>query len=77
MLVISSREFSGRQVEEMDRADKGEQIIVQRGRDKTYAITPVRSSDIYVNTQIIAEDFVSGEQIRRQVHKHIDKLFSK
>ena len=77
MLVISSREFRDKQAEYMDRADKGEQIIVQRGRDKAYAITSVKSSDIYINTQIIANDFVSGEQIKQQVHEHIDKLFSK
>lgn len=77
MLVISSREFRDKQAEYMDRADKGEQIIVQRGRDKAYAITPVKSSDIYVNTQILSEDFVSGQQIKEQVHQHIDKLFSK
>jgi prevent-host-death family protein len=77
MLVISSREFRDKQAEYMDRADKGEQIIVQRGRDKAYAITSVKSSDIYINTQIIAGDFVSGEQIKQQVHEHIDKLFSK
>ena len=77
MLVISSREFRDKQAEYMDRADKGEQIIVQRGRDKAYAITPVKSSDIYVNTQILSEDFVSGEQIKKQVHEHIDRLFSK
>ena len=77
MLVISSREFGDKQAEYMDRADKGEQIIVQRGRDKAYAITPVKSSDIYINTQVLSEDFVSGEQIKEQVHQHIDKLFSK
>jgi len=77
MLVISSREFRDKQAEYMDRADNGEQIIVQRGRDKAYAITSVKSSDIYINTQIIAGDFVSGEQIKQQVHEHIDKLFSK
>jgi prevent-host-death family protein len=77
MLVIISREFRDKQAEYMDRADKGEQIIVQRGRDKAYAITPVKSSDIYINTQVLSEDFVSGEQIKEQVHQHIDKLFSK
>jgi len=77
MLVISSREFRDKQAQYMDRADKGEQIIVQRGRDKAYAITPVKSSDIYINTQVLSEDFVSGEQIKEQVHQHIDKLFSK
>ena len=77
MLVISSREFGDKQAEYMDRADRGEQIIVQRGRDKAYAITPVKSSDIYINTPVLSEDFVSGEQIKEQVHQHIDKLFSK
>ncbi len=61
----------------MDRADKCEQIIVQRGRDKAYAITPVKSFDLYVNTQLLSEDFVSGEEIRQRVHRHIDKLFAK
>lgn len=77
MLVISSREFRDKQAEYMDRADRGEQIIVQRGRDKAYAITPVKSSDIYINRQALSENFVSGEQIKEQVHQHIDKLFSK
>jgi prevent-host-death family protein len=77
MLVISSREFRDKQAEYMDRADKGEQIIVQRGRDKAYAITPVKSTDIYINTQILSEDFVTGDQIKEKVHQHIDKLFSK
>ncbi len=77
MLVISSREFRDKQAEYMDRADNGEQIIVQRGRDKAYAITPVKSSDIYINTQVLSEDFVSGEEIKERVHQHIDKLFSK
>lgn len=76
MLVISSREFRDKQAEYMDRADNGEQIIVQRGRDKAYAITPVKSSDIYVNTQILSEDFITGQQVREKVHQHIDKLFS-
>lgn len=53
MLVISSREFRDKQAQYMDRADKGEQIIVQRGRDKAYAITPVKSSDIYKYTGIV------------------------
>lgn len=76
MLVISSRGFRDKQAEYVDRVDKGEQIIVQRGRDKAYAITPVNSSDIYVNTQILSEDFITGQQVRERLHRHIDKLFS-
>lgn len=77
MLVISSREFRDKQAEYMDKADKGEQVIVQRGRNKAYAITPVQTSDIYINTQVLSEDFVPGEEIKKRVHQHIDKLFSK
>lgn len=76
MIVISSREFRDKQAEYMDKVDEGEQIVVQRGRDKAYAITPLKPSDIFVNTQLLSADFVSGQQIRERVHQHIDKLFS-
>ncbi len=53
MLVVSSREFREKQAEYMDRADQGEQIIIQRGKNKSYTITPVVEDDIYFSTQII------------------------
>ena len=36
MLIISSREFRQNQKKYFDKADKGEQIIVQRGKDDVY-----------------------------------------
>lgn len=53
MLVISSREFRQNQKEYFERADKGEQIIVQRGKDKAYALTPVVADDLYFNSEMI------------------------
>ncbi len=53
MLVISSREFRQNQKIYFERADKGEQIIVQRGKDKAYALTPVSESDIYFNAEMM------------------------
>lgn len=53
MLVISSREFRQNQKIYFERADKGEQIIVQRGKDKAYALTPVSESDIYFNAEMV------------------------
>ena len=38
MIVISSREFRQNQRLYFEKADKGEQIIVQRGKDKAYAL---------------------------------------
>ena len=53
MLVISSREFRQNQRIYFEKADKGEQIIVQRGKDKAYALTPVNKDDVYFNTEML------------------------
>jgi len=53
MLVVSSREFREKQAEYMDMADGGEQIIVQRGKNKAYSITPITSDDIYFSKEMI------------------------
>ncbi len=53
MLVISSREFRQNQKLYFEKVDKGEHIIVQRGKDKSYALTPVTEDDIYFNTEMI------------------------
>ena len=54
MLVISSREFREKQAEYMDKADNGEQIIVQRGRNKAYFLTPVTADDLYFTPEMLA-----------------------
>lgn len=53
MLIISSREFRQHQKEYFDRVDKGEHIIVQRGKDKSYALTPVTENDMFFNAEMI------------------------
>lgn len=53
MLVVSSREFRKKQAEYMDKLDSGEQIIIQRGKNKAYSITPIKDEDIYFAPQMI------------------------
>ncbi len=53
MLVISSREFRQNQKLYFERVDKGEHIIVQRGKDKSYALTLVTEDDMYFNAEMI------------------------
>ncbi len=53
MLIISSREFRQNQKFYFDRADKGEQIIVHRGKNKAYALTPVSEDDVYFNAGMV------------------------
>ena len=53
MLIISSREFRQNQKKYFEKANKGEQIIVQRGKDKAYALTPVSEDDVYFNAEMV------------------------
>jgi antitoxin YefM len=66
MLIISSREFREKQAEYMDRADNEEQIIVQRGKNKAYAITPISEDDLYFTPRMIARIKESIQQVSEE-----------
>ena len=53
MLIISSREFRQNQRLYFDKVDNGEQVIVQRGKDKSYVLTPVSDKDLYFNASMV------------------------
>lgn len=71
MLVISSREFRQNQKSYFEKADKGEQIIVQRGADKSYALTRVNEDDIYFNADMVKKIMQSKEQVKQGKVKRI------
>lgn len=71
MLVISSREFRQNQRFYFEKADKGEQIIVQRGNDKSYALTPIGEDDVYFNAEMVKKIKISAEQARNGEVKRI------
>lgn len=71
MLVISSREFRQNQKRYFEKADDGEQIIVQRGKDKAYALTPVRQDDLYFNAKMIERIKDSIKQVEEGKTKRI------
>ncbi len=60
MLVISSREFRQNQKKYFEKVDKGEHVIVQRGKDKAYALTPIGEDDMYFNAEMV-------EKIRQSI----------
>lgn len=45
MLVISAGEFRKKQKMYLDLVDKNEQVIVQRGKNKAYTLTPITNAD--------------------------------
>lgn len=71
MLVISSREFRQNQKEYFDRVDKGEHIIVQRGKDKAYALTPIKENDMYFNEEMIKRIKLSLDQAKSEDVKRV------
>ena len=71
MLIISSREFRQNQKKYFEKADKGEQIIVQRGKDKAYALTPVSEDDLYFNAEMVEKIKQSIEQVKQRKVKKI------
>ena len=71
MLIISSREFRQNQRKYFEKADKGEQIIVQRGNDKAYALTPVRDDDVYFDAEMVEKIKQSIEEAKQGKVKRI------
>lgn len=71
MLVISSREFRQNQKSYFEKADKGEQIIVQRGANKSYALTPINEDDVYFNAEMVKKIKLSVEQAKKGEVKRI------
>ena len=49
MVIITTREFRQKQKMYLDLVDKNVQVIVQRGKGKAYALTPINDDDVYFN----------------------------
>lgn len=72
MLVISSREFRQNQKKYFEKADKGEQVIVQRGKNKAYALTAITEDDMYFNAEMIDRIKQSVNEIEQGNSKRIE-----
>lgn len=83
MLIISSREFRDNQASYLDRVDNGEEILVQRGKDRSYKIVPVTEQDTVIGKEYIlssSEDLqraITGEELLSRLKPRIEKLFEK
>ncbi len=74
MLVISSREFREKQKMYLDMIDNNEQIIVQRGKNKAYVLTPITESDRYFsNPEIINQIKHSIAQVEQGKVTRVEK----
>lgn len=53
MIIVSSREFRDKQKSYLDQVDEGAEILIRRGKNKSYKIVPVKEDD----TLMSKEDF--------------------
>ena len=80
MLVISSREFRQNQRLYFERIDAGEEIIVQRGKDKSYKVTAVTEGDRYFSAEVVERikegirQIENGEGVEITSRKEIQDL---
>jgi len=83
MLVISSREFREKQAMYLDHVDEGTEILVQRGKDKSYKIVPVTKDDTVIPKKyILAPDerlaqAISAEDLIAGIKKDLEKIFER
>lgn len=62
MLVISSREFREHQKTYLDKVDDGIELLIQRGKNRSYKISPVVEDD----TLMSKEEFYAKIQLSLQ-----------
>jgi antitoxin YefM len=64
MVIISSREFRDNQKKYFDLVDQNEQVIVQRGKRKSYMLSPLSEIDrMSTNPELIAKIKKAEEEI--------------
>lgn len=72
MTIISSREFRQNQKKYFEKIDNGEQIIVQRGKDKSYTITAVNDEDLLLDNHLLKKLRQSLKEIENGESKKIN-----
>lgn len=82
MIIVSSREFRDKQALYFDRIDSGEEILVQRGKNKSYKIVPVTDVDTVIGKEYLLEPdedlerAIPFEEFVEGAKKHIKELYS-
>jgi hypothetical protein len=64
IVETTSRQFRNRQKEFFDLADKGEKVVIKRGRKQSYVLTPVCEDDLYFTPEMMKRIEDSQQEIR-------------
>jgi antitoxin YefM len=75
MIIISTREFRDNQKKYFDLADNNEQIIVQRGKSKSYKLVPIIQGETLMSEQAFFEKIDDSiKQFKKGKVKRVDNL---
>lgn len=83
VLKVTTREFRARQAFVLSRADAGEVVIIRRGRDKSYMLTPIHDRDVVVSEEFrkkvekAREDFKNHRGVTCETFEDSIALFEK
>jgi hypothetical protein len=73
-LEITSRQFRDKQKDIFDLADKGEKIIIRRGKKQSYVLTPVNDDDLYFTPAMLKKIDRSIQQAKEGKVKKISSI---
>lgn len=53
VIQTTSRQFRDKQKDFFDLADKGEKVIIKRGKKQAYLLTPIEDDDLYFTPEML------------------------
>jgi len=81
IIETTSRQFRERQKDFFELADKGEKVVIRRGRKQTYVLTPISEDDLYFTPEVIQrikdaqQEVKEGKSISFDSVDDLDKYF--
>jgi hypothetical protein len=64
IIQTTSRQFRNKQKDFFDLADKGEKVLIRRGKKQAYLLTPVDDEDIYFTPAMLDKIDESIRQVQ-------------
>ncbi len=64
IIQTTSRQFRDKQKDFFELADKGEKVIIRRGKKQAYLLTPINEDDIYFTPAILEKINKSIKQVK-------------
>jgi PHD/YefM family antitoxin component YafN of YafNO toxin-antitoxin module len=64
IIQTTSRQFRDKQKDFFELADKGERVIIRRGKKQAYLLTPIDDEDIYFTPAMLDKINRSIEQVK-------------